>query len=340
MGSRHRDSAVDQGPVEAVDPLQGGFVYSRDDLGCVRQSPDRVTGVDALRAVAHEEIFACDQARPLFEHRHHEFLRRAGVRRRLQHHEGARADVPGQCARGALDEGKVWATFGQGRRHGDDGYIEPGARPALGGCVIPARIHCGLEILAVDVLDEGLADVEHLRPHLVGVIADDLIADVDASHRQREPDVSLPDDDDPGAIGSPWSSWHACIVAHRVASGGTPMGGFPCSPDARPGQFHSCGSGSVLPPKNIDVLAAARRDWRQHDGVGGDPGTPTSLARGTGIDSRCRARNRTWSAASWAERHCSRSARRQRLPSCSSKSMCANGTRAGSPTAFNECGRP
>ena len=93
--------------------------------------------------------------------------------------------------------------------------------------MVPARFHCGLQVLGADVVDEGLGGVEFLGPELVGVVADHVIADDHAPHRQRESDVTLSHNDHPDAIKSSRSSWHACIVAQGLHGAAPPWGGFP-----------------------------------------------------------------------------------------------------------------
>ena len=98
---------------------------------------------------------------------------------------------------------------------------------------------------AADVLDERFGRIELLYPQLVGVVADDVIADDHASHRQRESDVALSDDDDPGAIAWPRSSWHACIVAQRLRQAAPPWGVSLLPIPYAEARSTSCGAGSV-----------------------------------------------------------------------------------------------
>ena len=208
-----------------VDPLQGGWVNPRNHLGRVRQTPDPVAGVDAFGAVSHEEIVARDQARSLFENRHHEFFRRAWVCGRLQNHEGTRADVPGQRARSGLDEGKIGATLGQGLGTVTMATSKP-AHERLSGSVVPARLRCGLQVLAGDVVDERFGGVELLfaarrcrsrqrhsrRPRFASPMGG-----------RRTLARRLPLGCDRAAEVS-----QACVHRRTTpASGGTPMGGFP-----------------------------------------------------------------------------------------------------------------
>ena len=73
-----------------------------------------------------------------------------------------------------------------------------------------------LQLLRRDVLDVGLAGGEPLDPVLVDVEADDVVADLDGAHGQRQADVALTDDQ------------HPRILCHDPppsdASGGRPQG--------------------------------------------------------------------------------------------------------------------
>src|SRR5690606_33845713 len=80
-------------------------------------------------------------------------------------------------------------------RHRHDRDVEPGEVRRVGGGVVPARGEHRLELRVGDVVDERLAALEQLHAALVGVVADHVVADLDRPHRERQPDVALPDHD-------------------------------------------------------------------------------------------------------------------------------------------------
>ena len=198
LHAAHGDRAVDEGVVEAPDGLEGRLVDAGDDLGRVDEREGRVAGVDALGAVAQEEVVAGDEPRPLFEDGSDQLLSRPRVGGRLQDHGGARPDVAGQGGGCLLDIGEVGVALPQRRRNGDHREVEARRRAGVGRRLVSARVEGGPQPVVADVLHERLADGEALDPVLVDVVADDPVALVDGPHGQWEPHISLTDDDELG----------------------------------------------------------------------------------------------------------------------------------------------
>ena len=223
-GSRDRDGALDDRVVERLHRGERRLVDARDDLGRVDERPGRVAGVDALGAVAEVEVDADRQAGARLEDRTDELLGGARVRGRLEDHGDAGPQEAGQRGGRRLDVGEVGVALAQRRGDGDHGDVEAGAGLGLRRMRCSGRSRAPRRARRRDVLDVRLAGAESLHPRLVGVVADDGVADVDGAHRERQPDVALTDDEDrvrsrpltPTPVTSP-----SCQVAASVTRGVT-----------------------------------------------------------------------------------------------------------------------
>ena len=105
-----------------------------------RQAMFLVTGVDALRAVADEEVLVQSQSRTLLQERHAEFFGGAGVYRRLVDDDVTLFQHAAQCLAGKAQRHQVRPlAAADRRRHSDDIEVAVGqrrhvARVAQPGC--------------------------------------------------------------------------------------------------------------------------------------------------------------------------------------------------------------
>ena len=187
---------LDEGLVELLHHLERLRIDTGDDLRRVHQRPRRVPWIDPFRAVAEVEVAARDEARPVLEHRADQLLGRPRVGRRLENHRGARAQIPGERLRGALDVGQVRGAVAQRGGDRDDRDIEPGERSRARRRHEPTGLQRRGQDLGGDVLDVRLPRREELGALAVDVVADDMVTNLDGAHRQRQADVPLPDDRD------------------------------------------------------------------------------------------------------------------------------------------------
>ena len=194
--TRDGDRALDEPPVEPVDVGQRRGVDPRHDLRRVDQGPRAVARIDTLGAVAEEEVLACGQTRAVLQDRADDLLGRAGVRRRLQHDGRAGPHVAGELGGRVLDVRQVGNAVLQRGGNRDHGVVEAGALSRFVGDAVQAGRQHGVEPLVAHVSDKGLPGGEEFDAKFVHVEADDLEADLGGSHRKRQSDVSLPNDDE------------------------------------------------------------------------------------------------------------------------------------------------
>src|SRR6185503_8947686 len=163
----------DDRAVERVDVVGGLRRRARCDLLDRRQPVFLVAGIDALRAIAGEEIPVELEPRPVLEDRHAELLGAAGI-------DGRRVD----------DDVAVLEQAADGRRHGDDERVAVGERLA---------VRRELEVLGrFELLARRLE--RRVGPPLE--LRDAVLLDVEADRRemlaelygQGEPDVAKADD--------------------------------------------------------------------------------------------------------------------------------------------------
>jgi hypothetical protein len=200
--ARRGHHPLDDIAVEGRDRGPRGVVHPGDDLRCVPQTPDRVGRVDPLRAVAEVEVGPRAQARPSLQDRREDLLGGSGVGRRLQHDAGTSGQVRPEHARSVLDVVQVGEAVAQRGRHAD--HRGPEAREIAGVVARgePARPQRSGQVGVADVVDEALAASQPVDPALVHVEPDDVVADLDGTDRERQPDVALADHDHPAVAGT------------------------------------------------------------------------------------------------------------------------------------------
>ena len=166
-----------------------------DELGGVLDRERRVAGIDAFRRVAEEEVLAHLAARPLFEDRQDDLLRRPRMRRRLEDDQHSRLDVRADGLSRGDDEVEVGRTrLRERRRDADRQGVEIGD-----GCVVRCRAERHVEVLvplAGHVHEVRLARLDGADALVVQVDAGDVEAGLGEGHRERQAGVPEADDAD------------------------------------------------------------------------------------------------------------------------------------------------
>jgi len=196
LHARQGHGPLDEGAVEVRHGLPGGLVVPGHELRGADQVPRRVAGVDALGAVAEEEVGADHQPRRLLEEGPEELLGRARVGGGLEHDQGSGAEEPPEHAGRRLDVRQVGDAVPQRRGHRDDGDVEPGARARLRRRHVPPRLEGGGQGVVGHALDVGLPRGQALHARLVEVEPHHVEPDLDGPHGQGQPHVPLADDHD------------------------------------------------------------------------------------------------------------------------------------------------
>jgi hypothetical protein len=194
FGDRDARCAVragrDDAAVEPVDVLGGRFVRSGDDLDDRRQPVFLVAGIDALGAVAREEVDVVAQPRLALDDRHADFLGATRVDRRLVDHDVAALDDLADRAARRLERPQVRAlVFVDRRRHRHDEGVAFAQIVELAAVAQPRR---GAELVRRDFERAVLASTQGFDARRIDVVADrgQLAAELD---RERKADIAEPD---------------------------------------------------------------------------------------------------------------------------------------------------
>jgi hypothetical protein len=179
---RYGDGAGHQPVVELAHPFEGGVVDAGDDLGGVRQAPRGVPRIDALGAVAQEEVGAGTQPAAGLQDRADHLLGGAGVTGGLQHHQGTGPQVRGEGSGCGLDVGQVGGAVGERGRDGHDSSVEASTHGGAGGGDEPAGAQTLAEHLVADVLDVGPAGAQGIDPVVGDVVTGDHMTGLDGAH--------------------------------------------------------------------------------------------------------------------------------------------------------------
>ena len=199
-GAEHaagRDRAVHLG-----DAFEHFGRLAGDDLGDLLDGMLAVAGIDALGAVAEEEIPPADEARGLLEDGGADLLGHAGIDSAFVNHDrldagGARGrEHAAHGARGGFDEAQVRLVRGvDRRRHGDD--VEVGRRDGVG--IGGQRQRQCAQPLVVDLAGAVMPVGELRDPLLVDIEADGFELAREGG-RERQPHVAKTDHANPGDV--------------------------------------------------------------------------------------------------------------------------------------------
>lgn len=181
----------DDAGVERIHRVGGVRCGAGGDLANVAQPPLPVTRVDALGAVATEEISIEPQPGGFFEQRHADFFGGAGVHRRFVDHQIAWLECGGNQHGGTAQwfEVRLFETV-DGRGHGDDEDRAARKFCSVGGV---AQLPCSGEFGIVQ-FQRGIVALLQLR-HALGIdIEAQRVAPLTERDGQRQADVAKPDD--------------------------------------------------------------------------------------------------------------------------------------------------
>ena len=196
LGRIHLDDRLDGPRIEAEGQLAAQFGQASDQLGNVVGGKGLVRGILALRAEGYGKVPVQLEPRGL-ERRQDVAAGAARVAGGFQHDQLARAQLAGDGL-GALDDEahvRLQVMVERGR-HADDHGI---------GLAQTAHVVAGLvdfllpelaDSLRGNVLDEGLAPVEHVNLGAVNVKPDRAQPRLGEEQRQRQAHVALADDPD------------------------------------------------------------------------------------------------------------------------------------------------
>ena len=198
------------------DPLQGHAVKlgghlgaaaidAADDLGNGPRGEMRVAGILAFGAEGQVEIAAGLQATPLFEDRLQDLSRRAGIGRRLEHHDLPFLQGLGDLPATALDKLDVrLAHFVQRRGHADDDGVDLAELTEIVGGPEASGLDVLLDHAGRDVLDVTATGIQLLDLSGVDVETDDGELSGTEFPHQGQPDIAQSDDADfsPAALDS------------------------------------------------------------------------------------------------------------------------------------------
>ena len=112
-----------------------------------------VARVDALGAVAEQEVGPGDEPGPTLEIGATSSSVVPGIGRGLEDHRRPRREVGAERRCGRLDVAQVWRAIAQRRRHRDDRDIEACTCAGFGRRVQPPGLELRAEVLVRDVLD-------------------------------------------------------------------------------------------------------------------------------------------------------------------------------------------
>jgi hypothetical protein len=187
---------VDGAAVERGGGLRARGRDAAGDLRDVLRRPVRATGVDALGREREVEVLA-DRHPARLEDRQDLLARRAGIRRRLEHHELPFLKSRRDLARRAQHDRQVrLALAGEWRRQGDQDRLDL----AQDVVVARGRDQAGLDELPErvrrDVLDVALAAVQLVDAVLDDVDEHDPPSCICEDLRERHADIAGTDDCD------------------------------------------------------------------------------------------------------------------------------------------------
>ena len=168
------DARLDHGAVDLGQQVGRGLVGTGDDLFDGLQGVDLVTGIDALRRVAHGEIRAVGQAGFLLQDGHADLFGEAGVDRGFIDHHAALGHVAAHGVAGAHHGGEVGgAVFVDGGGHGHDDHGGPGQVGRVAGVLDRGGQglvghFVGAVMAFAQLFDASGVDVETEHVHVAG----------------------------------------------------------------------------------------------------------------------------------------------------------------------------
>ena len=126
--------------VDLRNSIQGFRVHAGNNFHNGFQTVNLIAGIDALRRVSDFKIHAAGKSRFLFQNRHADILRHAGINRGLENHHRALCKVLSQNPACALHRSKVRgmvAVYRRGDRHDMEFRF-----PKL--CRVRSKFHAGI----------------------------------------------------------------------------------------------------------------------------------------------------------------------------------------------------
>ena len=193
-GAGDLDDLLHDQPVERRRGVARRLVDAADDLGDVAGVELRVARIDALGREAQEEVDAGLEALGL-EHRLHDLVGGAGIGRRLEDDELTGLEVLGDLLDRRDDVGEVRILrLAQRRRDADVDGVDVRQDREIGGGAEAAGLDHRRDVRRRDVADVGLALRQRVDLARVEVDADDRQPGLGELDRQRETDISEPDD--------------------------------------------------------------------------------------------------------------------------------------------------